>query len=111
MSLEETLAEVVRKVVREELERALAAAPAGAEPDLVPLGDVRQYVQVSKSTLKRWIAAGTLEKHGQGRLTRVKLADVRAALDGATTSKKQPKGFGVSADAARILKAIEGGKH
>lgn len=81
MSFEETLETVLRRVVREELRAAGGTlAAAEPEPDLVKLGEVKRWVQVSRTWLKERIKAGELEAFGRGRLLRVRLVDVRALL-------------------------------
>lgn len=106
----------IRRIVREEIRAALAdvrgMSPSTSEPDLVALGEVRRWVQVSRSTLKRWIADGALPKFGHGRVVRVRLADVRGVLErraGAVrpATEAAPN---LSTDARRILSAVKGGR-
>lgn len=81
MTLEAIIEGVVRRVVREELQAAGGPrAAAEPEPELVKLGEVKRWVQVSRTWLKDRIRARELEAFGRGRMVRVKLADVRALL-------------------------------
>ncbi len=83
MTTDSALYELVRRAVRDELS-AMAPpggpAPGEPEPDMVKLGEVRRYIRVSASTLKKWIRSGDLAKYGKGRVALVRLAEVRAAL-------------------------------
>lgn len=115
MSINDEIRAIVREEVRAAVREALAdlggLRATEPEPDLAKLGEVKRWVQVSRSTLKRWIADGRLQQHGEGRLTRVKLADVRAALRGEqpVSQQKAEPGAG-SPDARRILASISGGR-
>jgi len=110
------ISDEIRAIVREEIRAALAdlrgPLAAAPEPDLIALGEVRHWVQVSKTTLKTWIKAGRLPKYGQGRMLRVKLAEVRAVLESRTTATRPPKAgrTSTSADVQRILASVPGGR-
>jgi len=104
MTLEETLEGVVRRVLREEL--LAVAAPAAVEPDFVKLSEVARWVQVSRSTLKKWVAAGELASYGKGRLVRVRLAEVRAVLQRRRAGVADPEGPSV----ARVLSTLRARK-
>lgn len=109
------MADEFRLIIREEIRAALAEmrGPVGAapEPDLVALGEVRHWVQVSKTTLKAWIKSGKLPKYGEGRMLRVKLAEVRAVFEGRTSATRPPKaGRTTTTDVQRILASIPGGR-
>lgn len=80
MSVDQDLYDLVRRAVRDELRETPAARPAEPAPDLVKIGQVKRWVQVSPSTVKKWIAAGALTKYGKGRVALVKLDEVRALL-------------------------------
>lgn len=106
MSIVDTgLYELVRRAVRDELRASGPPVAAEPEPDLVKLGQVKRYVQVSASTLKKWIREGALPKYGRGRVVLVRLADVRAAL-----KRKEPKAIQVASDVQRILASVPGGR-
>lgn len=80
MTVDRQLYDLIRTAVRDELRESAVPRAAATEPDMVKLGDVRKWVDVSKSTLKAWIKANRLPAYGKGRLLRVKLDDVRACL-------------------------------
>lgn len=103
MTIEQVIEQVVRRVVREELDRRPGADP---RPELVKLAEVRRWVQVSPSTLKKLIREGLLMPVGAGRLKRVRLEDVEAALE----RRRAPRPVEVSADVQRILSSIPGGR-
>lgn len=109
MSFEDT----IRAIVREEVRAALAdlhGVPAAVEPapDFVALGEVRRWVRIGKTTLKEWINSGRLPKYGEGRLVRVRLAEVRAVLEG--RAKPKPKPTAGTDDVQRILRSVPGGR-
>lgn len=81
MSLDADVAEVVRKVVREELDRALARLSLGG-PD-APLGyeKAAEYLGCSTSTIAGWKKSGALPFTGKGTLTRFKRSDLLACLE------------------------------
>lgn len=80
--IEQAIYDAVRSAVRDELREQAPARVAGAEPapDLVKIGQVKRWVQISTSTVKKWIADGDLKKYGKGRVALVRLDDVHAML-------------------------------
>lgn len=108
MSFEETLRTIVREEVRAALRDHGASATSEPAPELVALGDVKRWVQVSKSTLKEWIRTGKLTRYGEGRIVRVRLDDVRAVLRGRAAAT--PAASNAGADVQRILASLPGGR-
>lgn len=82
MTIDTHLYDLVRRAVRDELREQAPARVAGVEPapDLVKIGQVKRWVQISTSTVKKWIADGHLKKYGKGRVALVNLAEVHAML-------------------------------
>ncbi|MEK7178580.1 MAG: helix-turn-helix domain-containing protein [Patescibacteria group bacterium] len=78
--LEQALYAVVRSAVVDALRELGSPRAAEPEPDLVKVGEVRRYIRVSASTLKKWIRSGELAKYGKGRMALVRLNEVRAVL-------------------------------
>jgi excisionase family DNA binding protein len=73
VSFEETIAEVVRRVVREEL----AAANLGSAADeAVTLAEAAPRLKVSIRTLQRWIKSGDIHAVKIGGAVRVPVAEV-----------------------------------
>lgn len=77
MTFEETLAEVLRRVVREEL-AARTATPATRE--LLTYAEAAELVGVGESTIKAWVKSGDLPVYGHNSIRRVKPAEVVAVL-------------------------------
>lgn len=71
MSLEQTIAEAVRFVVREEIERALR----GAQPEVMTVEQAAGYVGRAPKTIRSWLLAG-LPSVRKGRRVHVKRADL-----------------------------------
>lgn len=111
MTFEATIEGIVRRVVREELRAAGGSPrPSEPEPDLVKLGEVRRWVQVSRSFLKSRIAAGALPAYGQGRLIRVRLVDVRALLERRPPRARAASPLTSVENVSRILASVPGGR-
>ena len=77
MTFEATLESVVRNVVREELRTALGASKPS---EYLSLRDAAVRAGVSAATVRRWVRDGKVPRYGEGRIVRVRWADVEAAL-------------------------------
>ena len=101
------LREVVREVVREEMGAKLSPS-TDLQRELVTYAEAGELVNVSSSTIKRWVAAGRLEAFGEGKLRRVRPEDVRACLAGKrSVSKQKPERDDVGASVRSILSSIK----
>jgi excisionase family DNA binding protein len=71
---------VIRRIVREELERLLRerAAPAPATPELISIGDAAARLGMSRSFIRAAIREGRLPIERIGRAVRLRPADVDA---------------------------------
>lgn len=70
----EAICTFVRALVRDEVERALAVLRGGEE--YLTAQEAAAVVKVNERTIKRWVSAGKLERHGEGRLLRVRRSDL-----------------------------------
>lgn len=77
MTFEAALESVVRNVVREELRTALGASKPS---EYLSLRDAAVRAGVSAATVRRWVKDGKVQRFGEGRIVRVRWADVEAAL-------------------------------
>jgi len=78
VTLEQTLEDLVRKVVREELQKALAGF--NPQSDLDPhlsVKDAAEALSVAPKTILRWIAEGKLPAKRLGRIYRIKERDLQ----------------------------------
>jgi hypothetical protein len=90
--LEAVLAELVRRVVREELQVALVAARGEPGPaGLYRLAQVAKVTNVSVASLKRLRASGCLVPDGTGKLARYTVESVREALRLEADSRRRPR--------------------
>lgn len=99
--LDVELRQLVKSAVREVLEE-MGYRPPEPAPELCKLGEVNRYIRVSKTTVKQWLKSGELKRYGEGRLTRVRLDEVRAVLE-RRRLKVVPD---VPAEAARIVASL-----
>lgn len=76
--LENALRELIRGVVREEVQRVIAEVRNGAE--LLTMAGAAEVASVSPATVRRWIRDGRLPAAGAGRLTRVRRGDLEKML-------------------------------
>ena len=97
-ALRSLLKDVVRDVVREELAGATSLA---SDPEFVTYSDAAVMVGVSTKTVKQWAYTGRLSTYGEGRLKRVKSAEVRACM----TEAKRPRAESIDDTVVRLLKA------
>lgn len=74
VSIEESFAEVVRRVVREEL-RGLSA-PSASPDELLSLPRAAELADVSVATIRRWVSQGLLKRYGSSRAIRVRRDEV-----------------------------------
>lgn len=84
--LEKCLEEMVRRIVREELERLSRAE----EDRFLTVLDAAEHVSVSVSTVRRWIADGSLPSFGGGRLLRVRRSDLGSCLTPRSMERPEP---------------------
>lgn len=70
------LVDVVREVVREEM------GSATPKTEFLTYAEGAKLARVSVATLKRWVRDGHLDAFGEGRVRRVKPADVCACVEG-----------------------------
>lgn len=77
MTFEATIESVVRNVVREELRTALGMSRPS---EYLSLRDAAVRAGVSAATVRRWVKDGKVQRYGEGRIVRVKWADVEAAM-------------------------------
>jgi excisionase family DNA binding protein len=99
--LDAELRQLVKSAVREVLEE-MGYRPPEPAPELCKLGEVNRYIRVSKTTVKQWLKSGELKRYGEGRLTRVRLDEVRAVLERRRLKVVQEP----PADVARILASV-----
>lgn len=76
--LDQALRETIRKIVREEVEAALADIATPTE--FLSTGEAAELARVAPGTIRRWIREHRLEQHRAGREVRVKRADVEQLL-------------------------------
>jgi excisionase family DNA binding protein len=76
-SIEATLESIVRTVLREELAAALGQAKPS---EYLAVRDAATRAGVSSATVRRWVRDGKVTRFGEGRIVRVRWADVEAAL-------------------------------
>lgn len=58
------------------------AAPASPRPVYIRPRDVRTVIGIHRVTLYRWIKAGLIDAHKQGRATFVRLDDIEKIIEG-----------------------------
>lgn len=83
MSLDASMEEILRRVVREELDRRLGSPGAPAptlEREVLTYEQAADLAACSTTTIKRWVKSGALAATGKGKLRRVRAADVRSCL-------------------------------
>ena len=78
MSIEQHLEQLIRRVVREELEAiASRLSPPQSEPGYLSPTEAAEYLSVSSKSILRWIGKGLLPAKKLGRVYRIK----RSVLD------------------------------
>lgn len=77
MSFEETIENIVRRVVREEL---MSSARSSNADDLLTYDEAAAFAKVSKTTINDWRKNGLLPVQRQGRVVRVLRGDVVNAM-------------------------------
>jgi len=75
MTFEDTL----RQLIREEICAALRDMAPTVE--MLSIEESAALAKVSRTTMQRYLKDGVLVRHGKGKLTRVRRADVLALLD------------------------------
>jgi excisionase family DNA binding protein len=75
--LEQSLREFIAELVREEVQRAVAAAP---HDEYLSTHAAAELAQVAEGTIRRWIRQGRLPDHRAGRLCRVRREDLERLL-------------------------------
>ena len=78
MTLEESMRETIRAIVRDEVDRALAAHAVPAE--YLSTGEAAELARVAPGTIRRWIREHRLEQHRAGREVRVRRAELENLL-------------------------------
>lgn len=81
--------QIVRKVIRDEI----------ANDELLTKKMAVSYVHVSEATLEKWLKTGRLPHEGEGKFTRIRKADLIAAL-------KAPSDHVSSAEADAFADAV-----
>lgn len=76
--LDTAIREMVRSIVREEVERALSDAKR--TPDILTVEEAADFARVAAGTIRRWGDEGKLEKLYAGRERRVRRADLERLL-------------------------------
>lgn len=78
--LESYVEDTLRRVVREEVRRAIheTARSAGPSDDRVTRTKAAAAASVSPATISKWVGEGRLRAYGEGRNTRFSLAEVLA---------------------------------
>ena len=88
MNVEATLRQLLAELVREEVERALAARVATVE--YLDTGAAAVAARVSPATVRRWIRAGRLERCGAGPRILVRRADLDRLLRSGAGARELP---------------------
>ncbi|MFT3842108.1 MAG: helix-turn-helix domain-containing protein [Myxococcaceae bacterium] len=96
-ALGDSLEDRMRKVVREEMNQ-----PAGAA-EFISLPEAATVVSCSLSTVKEWVKTGALIAYRQGRICRVKVADVRAMMERSTKVGDVDEDAEIEVRARRLL--------
>jgi excisionase family DNA binding protein len=89
VSLEETIAEVVRRVVREEL----AAANVGQGPDVLSTEEAAERAGVTAKTVRAWIAEGRLPAGKRGQRRTIQREDLDRFLAGEKAPEAKGSAF------------------
>lgn len=91
MSLDADLEQMFRRVVREELREALAGGAPSPGAELLTYAQAAKFAGVAPATIKKWVGSGRLKAFGSRRSRRVRLEDLRAALEQPAAPSDQAK--------------------
>ncbi len=81
MTFDALLEDTLRRVVREEIKRALGDRPSASTEDRrVAPAEAAAAAGVSLTTLRHWESEGRLRRYGEGRTVRYSLAEVLAIV-------------------------------
>ncbi len=101
-ALEQEFAEIVRRVVREEVRAALSAGDGGS-PRLVTVAQYAKARSISVSSVRAAIRDGRLDVRRIGRAIRIEMqADIRSRADAPARADTEGR-------AARVLGLVAGG--
>src|SRR5690349_17081691 len=78
-AIKTVVSEVVRQVLREELQALRQPPPA--EQNLLSLRKASELFGISASTLKAWLRSGELTRFGKGRIVRISKAQLLEQLE------------------------------
>jgi excisionase family DNA binding protein len=81
MSLDADLEQMFRRVVREELAAALTGGVPSPGVELLTYDQAAKVGGLQKATIKKWVSSGRLKAVGSRRSRRIRLEDLRAALE------------------------------
>ena len=99
----DSLRDLISELVRAEVARQLAAAPAPAEL-LDSTAEAATYAKVAPRTIRRWIDEGRLTPLRAGRELRIRRADLDALLRSGT--RRKPSGR----SAEELARSLRGGR-
>lgn len=103
MSLESEFREMLRDVVRTVVREELGAAATPLQAELLTYDQAAESVNVSASTIKRWVSSKRLKAYGKGKLRRVRGEDVRACFERDDVKNEEPN---IKASVTSILASV-----
>lgn len=98
--LESYVEDTFRRVLREELQRALREAPKAAGDERVCITVAAARSGYGVATIRDWAARGLIKRYGRGRNARYSLAEVLAV------GPEQGAGIDAEAEASRMLRDL-----
>lgn len=105
MSLEQTLATLIREAVRDVVREEMGGRGQPMGEYLTP-AEVAKMMRCSASTVRSWVASGVLAATGAGRLRRFAAADVRALQTRKVSPKRRTPPDEAEVIATRLLAAV-----
>ncbi len=84
MSFDSELESLLRRVVREEVDRAIQANKP-AHPEFVSIQDAATIAKVHHSTIRAWIRDGSLQAKKVGRIWRIQSERLRTRMNEVTS--------------------------
>lgn len=83
----------LRRVLREELARALAVPRGSTEDRRVTAAEAAAAAGLAVSTIRQWVADGKVRAYGEGRAVRYSLAEVLAVRPAPRTSAESAEAW------------------